>query len=145
MVGMRVISSPHYSSTTILYQILTSMVSFVSVLSSLTFQAPSTRLLFRNLQSDFLWLCKKQDGGLLPILWLEIWRHCFTSLAVNATPVRHEAAKIFTSTYDDFIQTAGIREWCFTLRFFMMIFIPQILMTLSDLTPLILLHVTLSH
>jgi hypothetical protein len=57
---------------------------------------------------------QKQDGGLrlyLRILFCgEIWRRCFASLAVNATPVRNEAAKLFTSTYDNFIQTAGIRD-----------------------------------
>jgi len=41
-------------------------------------------------------------GGLRPILCGEIWRRCFASLAVNATPVRHEAAEIFTSTCDNF-------------------------------------------
>jgi hypothetical protein len=35
---------------------------------------------------------------------------CFASLAVNTTSVRNEAAKPFTSTYDNFIQTAGIRD-----------------------------------
>jgi hypothetical protein len=35
---------------------------------------------------------------------------CFASLAVNATPVRNEAAELFTSTYDNFIQAAGIRD-----------------------------------
>jgi hypothetical protein len=29
---------------------------------------------------------------------------------VNATPVRNEVAKLFTSIYDNFIQTAGIRD-----------------------------------
>jgi len=106
MVGMRVISSPHYPSTTI----LTFIVSFVSVLSSLALEAPSTRLLLRSMQADFSWLCKKQDGRLRPILCGEIWRRCFASLAVNATPVRNEAAKIFTSTYGNFFQTAGIRD-----------------------------------
>ena len=53
---------------------------------------------------------QKQDGGIRPILCGEIWRRCFASLAVNATPVRNEAAKLFTSTYDNFIQTAGIRD-----------------------------------
>jgi hypothetical protein len=53
---------------------------------------------------------QKQDGGIRPILCGEIWRCCFASLAVNATPVRNEAAKLFTSTYDNFIQTAGIRD-----------------------------------
>ena len=53
---------------------------------------------------------EKQDGGIRPILCGEIWRRCFASLAVNATPIRNEAAKFFTSTYDNFIQTAGIRD-----------------------------------
>ena len=43
------------------------------------------------------------DGG-------EVWRRCFPSLAVNTTPIRNEAAKLFTSSYDNFIQTAGIRD-----------------------------------
>ena len=29
---------------------------------------------------------------------------------MNATPVRNEAAKLFTSTYDNFFQTADIRD-----------------------------------
>jgi hypothetical protein len=53
---------------------------------------------------------QKQDGSIRPILCGEIWRRCFASLAVNATPVRNEAAKLFTSTYDTFILTAGIRD-----------------------------------
>jgi hypothetical protein len=53
---------------------------------------------------------QKQDGGIRPILCGEIWRRCFASLAVNATPVRNEAAKRFTSTYYNFTQTAGIRD-----------------------------------
>jgi hypothetical protein len=53
---------------------------------------------------------QKQDGGIRPILCREIWRRCFASLAVNATPVRNEAAKLFTCTYDNFIETAGIRD-----------------------------------
>ena len=53
---------------------------------------------------------QKQDGGIRPILCGEIWRRCFASLAVNSAPVRNEAAKIFTSTYDNLIQTAGIRD-----------------------------------
>jgi hypothetical protein len=48
--------------------------------------------------------------GIRPILCGEIWRRCFASLAVTATPIRNEAAKLFTSTYDNFIQTAGIRD-----------------------------------
>ena len=53
---------------------------------------------------------QKQDGGIRPILCGEIWRRCFASLAVISAPVRNEAANIFTSTYDNFIQTAGIRD-----------------------------------
>jgi hypothetical protein len=45
-----------------------------------------------------------------PILCGEVWRRCFPSLTVKATPIRHEAAKFFTSSYDNFIQTAGIRD-----------------------------------
>jgi hypothetical protein len=53
---------------------------------------------------------QKPDGGICPILCGEVWRRCFASLAVNATPIRNEAAKLFTSSYDNFIQTAGIRD-----------------------------------
>ena len=31
---------------------------------------------------------QKPDGGIRPILCGEIWRRCFASLAVNATPIR---------------------------------------------------------
>ena len=47
---------------------------------------------------------QKPDGGIRPILCGEVWRRCFASLAVNATPIRNEAAKLFTSSYDNFIQ-----------------------------------------
>jgi hypothetical protein len=53
---------------------------------------------------------RKQDGGIRPILCGEIWRRCLASLALNATPVRHEAAKLFTFTFDHFIETAGSRD-----------------------------------
>ena len=53
---------------------------------------------------------QKQDGGVRPILFGQIWCRCFASLAVNATPVRNEEATLFTSTYDNFVQTTGIRE-----------------------------------
>ena len=59
------------------------------------------------MQADFLWLCRNKMEAFAPSS-AEIWRRCFASLAVNATPVRKEAAKIFTSTSDNFIQTAGI-------------------------------------
>jgi hypothetical protein len=53
---------------------------------------------------------QKPDGGIRPILCGEVWRHCFASLPVNATPIHNETAKLFTSSYDNFIQTAGIRD-----------------------------------
>ena len=52
---------------------------------------------------------QKQDGGIRPILCGETWRRSFASLAVHATPVRSDAAKLFTSTYN-FIQIAGMRD-----------------------------------
>ena len=96
MVGMRGISLPRYFSMTI----LTFITSFVSVLSSRTLLAPSTHLSSKDMQ--------KQDGGIRPILCGEVWRRCFASLAANATPIRNEADKLFTFTYDNFMQTAGI-------------------------------------
>jgi hypothetical protein len=53
---------------------------------------------------------QKTDGGIRPILCGDVWRRCFASLAVNATLIRNEAAKLFSSSYDNFIQTAGIRD-----------------------------------
>jgi hypothetical protein len=53
---------------------------------------------------------QKQDGGIRPILCGEIWIRCFASLTVNDTPIINEAAKLFTSSYDNFIQTASIRD-----------------------------------
>ncbi len=53
---------------------------------------------------------QKPDGGIHPILCGEVWRHCFASLPVNVTPILNESAKLFTSSYDNFIQTAGIRD-----------------------------------
>jgi hypothetical protein len=53
---------------------------------------------------------QRQDGDIHPILCGEICRRCFSSLAVNATPVHNEDTKLFTSTYDIFIQTTGIRD-----------------------------------
>ena len=46
---------------------------------------------------------QKPDGGIRPILCGEVWRRCFASLKVNATPIRNEAAMLFTSSYDNFI------------------------------------------
>ena len=66
--------------------------------------------LIEEYADGLLMALQKQDGGIRPILCGEIWRRCFASLAVNSAPVRNEAAKLFTSTYDNFIQTAGIRD-----------------------------------
>ena len=65
---------------------------------------------FEEYAGGLLMAAQKQDGGIRPILCGEIWRRCFASLAVNATPVRNEAAHFFTFTCDNFIQTAGIRD-----------------------------------
>jgi hypothetical protein len=56
---------------------------------------------------------QKQDGdihsmSLFTILTMN--SHCFASLTMKVTPVRNEVAKLFTSTYDNFIQTTGIRD-----------------------------------
>ena len=53
---------------------------------------------------------QKPDGGIRPILCGEVWRRCFSILAVNVTPIHNETTKLFTSSYDNFIQTAGIRD-----------------------------------
>ena len=53
---------------------------------------------------------QKPDGGIRPILCGEVWRRYFASLAINATPIRNEETKLFTSSCDNFIQTAGIRD-----------------------------------
>jgi hypothetical protein len=52
---------------------------------------------------------QKQDGDIRPILCGEIWCRCLGSLGVNSTPVHNAVAKLFTSTYDNFIQTSGIQ------------------------------------
>jgi hypothetical protein len=71
---------------------------------------------------------QKQDGGIRPILCGEIWRRCFASLAVNSTPVRNEAAGLFTSTYDNFIQTAGIRDSNILILIFCSVIVAYILL-----------------
>jgi hypothetical protein len=53
---------------------------------------------------------EKLDGGIHPILCGEICPRCFANLVVNAKPIHNESAKFFTSTYDNFIKTAGIRD-----------------------------------
>jgi hypothetical protein len=66
--------------------------------------------LIEEYAGGLLMTLQKQDGGIRPILCGEIWCHCFTSLVVNSVPVRNETVKIFTSTYDNFLQTSGIRD-----------------------------------
>jgi hypothetical protein len=53
---------------------------------------------------------QKPDGDTRPILCGEVWRRYFVSLVVNDTPIHNEVAKLFTSSYENFIQTAGIRD-----------------------------------
>ncbi len=50
----------------------------------------------------------KDGGGIRPIICGESWRRCFASLAANAVwgPISH----IFTSTYENFLQTAGLQD-----------------------------------
>jgi len=45
----------------------------------------------------------KDGGGIRPIICGESWRRCFASLAANA--VRGPISHIFTSTYENFLQT----------------------------------------
>ena len=66
--------------------------------------------LIEEYAGGLLMALQKQDGGIHPILCGEICRRYFASLTVNSAPVRNEVVKIFTSTYDNFIQTAGIRD-----------------------------------
>ncbi len=47
---------------------------------------------------------KKPDGDIRPVLCGEVWRRYFTSLPVNTTPIHTEVVKLFTSSYDNFIQ-----------------------------------------
>ena len=66
--------------------------------------------LIEEYAGGLLMALQKPDGGIRPILCGEVWRRCFSSLAVNVTPIHNETAKLFTSSYDNFIQTAGIRD-----------------------------------
>jgi hypothetical protein len=104
MVDMLGISSLHYSSITI----RSFTTSFASVLPYLTGSFHPSFI--EKYAGGLLMALQKQDGGLRPIHCAEIWRRCFASLAVNATLVRNEADKLFASAYDNFIQTAGIRD-----------------------------------
>jgi hypothetical protein len=47
-------------------------------------------------------------GGLQPIICGERWRRCLAKLAAAA--VRGPISKIFTSTYENFLQTAGLQD-----------------------------------
>jgi hypothetical protein len=47
-------------------------------------------------------------GGLRPIICGESWRRCLANLAAAA--VRGPISKIFTSTYENFLQTAGLQN-----------------------------------
>jgi hypothetical protein len=51
---------------------------------------------------------QKQEGGIDPILCGEIWCHCFVSLGVNATVVRNEMTKFFTSMHSTYGNFRGI-------------------------------------
>ena len=50
----------------------------------------------------------KDGGGIRPIICGESWRRFFASLAANA--VRGPISHIFTSTYENFLQTAGLKD-----------------------------------
>jgi hypothetical protein len=56
-----------------------------------------------------LMVFQKPDGVIHHILCGEVWRCCFPSLTVNVTPIRNEVV-LFTSSYENFIQTGGIRD-----------------------------------
>jgi hypothetical protein len=47
-------------------------------------------------------------GGLRPIICGESWRRCLANLAAAA--IRGPISKIFTSTYEIFLQTAGLQD-----------------------------------
>ena len=47
-------------------------------------------------------------GGLRPIICGESWRRCLANLAAAA--VRGPISKIFTSTYENILQTAGLQD-----------------------------------
>ena len=50
----------------------------------------------------------KDSGGIRPIICGESWRRCFASLAAN--DVRGPISRIFTSPYDQKLQTAGLQD-----------------------------------
>ena len=53
----------------------------------------------------------KDRGVVRPIICGESWRRCFASLAANA--VRGPISRFFTSTYEFFLQTAGLQDGAF--------------------------------
>ena len=53
----------------------------------------------------------KDGGGIRPIICGESWRRCFASLAADA--VRGPISRIFTSTYEKILQTAGLQDGAF--------------------------------
>ena len=112
MVGMRVISSPHYSSMTIRSLHPHSQAFYPPLAYWLL-----PLIFYRRICRRTSYGSTETGWGYWPILCGlcgEIWRRCFASLAVNATPVRNEEPvrneKLFTSTDDNCIQTAGIRD-----------------------------------
>jgi hypothetical protein len=50
----------------------------------------------------------KDGGGIRPIICGERWRRCVASLAANA--VRGPISRTFTSTFENFLQTAGLQD-----------------------------------
>ena len=50
----------------------------------------------------------KDGGGIRPVICGESWRLCFASLAANA--IRGPISRIFTSTYEKFLQTADFQD-----------------------------------
>jgi hypothetical protein len=70
---------------------------------------------------------QKQDGGLRPILWGDLASLLHQSRR-KCNSIPQSGGQVFTSTYDNFIQTAGIRDGashCDTiLSVFLIILIP---------------------
>ena len=50
----------------------------------------------------------KDGEGIRPIICGGSWRRCLASLAANA--VRGPISRIFASTYENFLQTAGLQD-----------------------------------
>ena len=137
MVWIRVISSPHYSSTTIL-----------------TFIASFVNLSYWLIPPLFYWgICRRTSYGSAERRWCPS-PHLASLLCKSRCERNSSAAKIFTSTYDNFIQTARIRDGASTAPSFSRFFFdtldsdsdvtrPEVI-RLTSLMPL-MLYVTLSH